>query len=182
MTLMLPSLPLTVGRFISAIVVYAADGRIWGPFAHVGKEVRENHPTFADGNASSSVARPSVVVGIGASLNHLRPRTVSRGRSMLPVMSMFKTMRFFKSLTTATGFSGDCIHRAFNAAIASNKPASLAELPDMGKSDDGQSSKTQTSDIFESRHGDLSRRWLGLGTARRFSGGPFCILPDCGLQ
>ena len=170
---MLTSFPSAIIRFVSAIVVDTTDGCSWRSFAHVGKEVGEGQPSFTDGDASSSVARPAIIGWVSASLDHLCPRAVGWGCSRFSVMSVFPAMGFFKSLTAAAGFSVDCVHWFFNAAITSNKPTSLAELPNVGKLENGQSLKAQTSDIFESRHGDLSRRWLGLETARRFSGGPF---------
>ena len=79
MTLVMPNLPATIPRFISAIVVYATDrGSRWA-FAHVRKEVNEDSPSFADSDPSTSVARPAIIFGIGASLDHLHPRAISWG-------------------------------------------------------------------------------------------------------
>jgi len=101
-------------------------------------------------------------------------------------MAMLQRIVQFSS-DTAAGFlrsSKQAIasNRFFNSAVAEAEKIRSSAFCRVRESQNDKATKAQTSDIFESRHGDLSRRWLGLGTARRFSGGPFRILADCGLQ
>jgi hypothetical protein len=59
------------------------------------------------------------------------------------------------------------------SAVTTDKPRRFIGRADVRKAQRDQSSKTQTSDISVNRHGNLSRRWLGLEAARRFSDEPF---------
>ena len=182
MTLVMPNLPATIPRFISAIVVYATDSGSRWAFAHVRKEVNEDSPSFADSDPSTSVARPAIIGRVGASLDHFHPRAISWGCSLFSVMSVLGAVFSYVSVATAADFSIGLIGRSFVSAIAVDKPDGSMKFIHVREAENSLSPKAQTSDIFEGRHSDLSIRWLGLGTVRRFSGGPFCILADCGLQ
>ena len=169
---MLAGLPATVARFISAIVVDAANAGSWGAFAHVLEEVGKSQPTFTNKDATASVARPAIVVGVRAPLDHFLPRTIGWRGSSLPGMSMFEAVLFFTIQATAARLPARLIGRSFVPAIAANEPNRPVKFVHMGKMKDDLSSKAQTSDIFESGHDGLSARRLCQVAARRFSGGP----------
>jgi hypothetical protein len=75
-----------------------------------------------------------------------------------------------------SGSHGGEIDNFLGSTIATAIPHSSAVLVSMRKSQRDQSPKANSGDILESRHRDLSRRWLCSETASRFRAEPFRIL------
>jgi hypothetical protein len=160
---MLASFPATIAGFVTAIVVDAANACAGRTLAHVGKEVFEDQPSFANGDASSSIARPTVIVGVGASLDHLHPRAVGWRSFALRNMSVFKAVRASNSPATATGFFVGLVGRSFVSAIATDEPDRSVKAVHVREAKDGLLSKAQTRDITKGRHcgSSYERRCLG---------------------
>jgi hypothetical protein len=81
--------PPAIAGFIIPVIVYPINrGAFWAR-SHILIEVSELLPPFADLNATSSVARVFVIVGIGASSKHAHPSLPLRGTGhpMLPAAS-----------------------------------------------------------------------------------------------
>ena len=88
--LLFSSCPPCVARPVISFDIRKAIERhsLW-PFAHVSEEIRKHPPTLANFDSPSSISNEMASLGIGASLDHREPRTVSRrDRSAITRMTM----------------------------------------------------------------------------------------------
>ena len=119
------------------------------------------------GNTSASVVGEMFVVGILASLDHVKPRCVGWTRSAsggVPVLKVAgdEVVTMKTSATEGVSSQIDDAENLFVSAVASADPSRSAFVH-MRESDDGQSTVPSSADIFESRHDGSFRERLRLG-------------------
>jgi hypothetical protein len=152
--------PFAIGGFVTSIIVDAIERQARWAITHVGKEVFKCEPTLANTNSSSAVIKKIRVLRIAASLKHRFPAVISRcaGLSMLGKRATLASAanRIFAS-------EADASNDALVSAVANDKPASRFPFY-MGESDDRQSSKALSCNIFD-RHAVLRERVACLGAA-----------------
>lgn len=95
--------PFAVFLEVAKRIVLPVKTVLFRSLAHVGQEALKGHPSFADGNAPSSVEMKPDVLRIGASGYHRRPSIVSWRRGVVDSMAVNKATRsgFFPSQAAA---------------------------------------------------------------------------------
>lgn len=89
--------PTAIAWFVITVVIYAIKGFSFRAFAHICVEVFKRHPSFTDGNASSTVDRIGGIPLVRATPTHSGPQMMLCG-SRLP---MSKVSGFFYLQTPA---------------------------------------------------------------------------------
>jgi hypothetical protein len=71
--------PAAIAGFVISVVIWpSVDCFPSGTFAHIGEEIFESEPAFANGNAAPAIVFEPSVFGIGTSLFHDVPSAISR--------------------------------------------------------------------------------------------------------
>ena len=168
--------PSTIAGFVSPVIVDAVECEPGWRLAHVSEEVVKGQPSLANGDATGAIPRPCPVTWVCAALNERRPAGIEGcgfPSEIVPVL-VIKLGGFLAVKTTATGHASpdiaDCSSGGVSTVTAAF-PDELLSLP-AAEADDGQSSETLASDIFECGHDGSFRELLRQEAARRFSGGP----------
>ena len=166
--------PAAVSGLVISVVIDAVKPHARRRLAHVGEEVLEGEPPFADRNAAGAVIREPSVIRIAASLDHRRPASVGRGLRASGRMAVFQVPGdelIPVKAPAACGASSQIgtVDADFSSAVADAAPSRTALI-----AGDDKATKAVAGDIFESRHAVLPQRRRCLETARRFHGGPSC--------
>ena len=142
--LILGSCPAAIGGRIRPIVVDAVERHFGRSKPHVGKEICEIVPPFANCNASTSPIFEARVFGVEASLSHSGPAAV--GARLQGVMAVDGDDF---SMQTSAALSSSCIQisyidRGLPSAVASTRPFGFPL-----KTQSDQSAKAVTFDVHE---------------------------------
>lgn len=156
-----PCRPSAITRFVPAIIFDAIKGQPDRALPHIGQEVLERSPPFADRDAAATVILEISAGRVVAPSKHVRPRSVSFRRAMLCVAVLPHSIPCFLRLeTTARTGVARTKHRSFNRifvpAIAFAKPTGAPSFPDDPQSD--QPSEALACDILDGGHRDYSSR------------------------
>ena len=153
------SSPAAVAGFVIPVVVDPIKGQSMRTFSHVCEKVNEIEPAFADGNASTSVAIPLIVIRIEASSFHVRPGNVRAGsfKSVALPMSILSGRCSFALDATATGCSATqqivADNGCFGSAVAFAKPSCVRPFsPIRGAHQNHQTSEASVGKIDEVGH------------------------------
>lgn len=122
--LLKPCGPAAVTGLVAFVVVYAVQGLALWPLAHVGVEVGEVMPAFADLNSPAAIVLVLLVLLAFASLQHGGPRDPSRGATHSVDSGSLKGRFSHVAATTCSGSREDVrlTHGNFPAAVAFENP------------------------------------------------------------
>ena len=161
--------PLTVSGFVIPIAVETVNRHPFGTFSHIGKEISEDMPTFADFNSLAAVVLPTVIGEPVATFHHCAPTYESRGDRSDARVSMLDIEEggafAARATTTRRRATSQFVSadERLDAAIAGADPLGVSVFANVRESDDDKSTVSGSADIFESRHDGSFRERLRLG-------------------
>lgn len=168
--------PAAVVWLVIAVIVNSIQRGVSWAFAHVREEVFKQMPAFTYGNSSSAVMFKSAVVGVGASVPHLQPRSIF-ARVGLAVRE-----GNFNALTAAGPLCARRKQRSNHGRCVAAITTTLKQHPFSVATcgaDNNQFSKASSGRYIESSHGVLLSRESCVARPNRMlitSGWAVCIL------
>lgn len=156
--------PAITGLIVAVVVWETVYGRSAWFIAHIGKKIGKSKPPFANTDATSAVIGISLVIWIGASLNHASPTDIGwrcfacAGMTML--CEPFAVEFFFQAAARPRHASRnvkkaspnqDAFRYALGSAVATAEPASLPLRGIVRPRHHGPTSKTLAS-YFDQVH------------------------------
>jgi hypothetical protein len=152
-----PCCPSAIAGFVIPVVVDAVKGEVGRPFTHIGKEVYEVEPLFANCDTATSIVLPDMAFGVGASSYHRSPRSIGSGYAGLMRWGMAVSGLGF-SLSLKAPATGCVTARkvvadsdTFSSTVASVDPACVSVLC-MREAQNSQASKSLPCEISEGGH------------------------------
>ena len=161
--------PAAIAGSIRTVVVDALERHSQWGLAHIGEEILEDQPSFADRNAACAVGWEFKGFGIEAAGLHRAPASVrGRGRASWSV-AVLETA--FSENVSAPASAASRISSVqmidvddnFRAAVTLKNP--MGYPVDVREAQDEKPSKAVACDIDEFGHGDLLQRLLCQGAA-----------------
>jgi hypothetical protein len=157
--------PVAVAWTVAQIIISSLKRQAARAMSHVGKEVFKQPPSFANLNAASTVVVIARAIAVIATLPHSHPATVNAATSTAKSVTVLsRTFECCLSLeaptrTCAVVVQICALNSGFDSAVATVAPVmASAAFITMRDSKNDQSTKTVSSDIDKSGHGDLSER------------------------
>ena len=151
--------PTAITLFVIAIIIRPAIKACAGRSRpHVGEEVFECHPAFANGYAATSVVLKSVAIRIAATIKHCFPRAMGWAvtKSVGDIADMGAAAGLNASKSESCAASG---YRVSAIALTTPRPVSVYVTPSVVEG--YKSSKTLSGDIDWPGHASLLERFVG---------------------